>query len=256
MGENRLSIPLGERGATRRATIEFRCHYPAARPPRGAMDVKLPRLAGKTWMSRAYWQLVLPPNEHLISAPSGWTGEYVWKFNGTFWGRDQSIDQAELESWAGATADTPNFGRANRYLFSAIGEPAPTKVRTAGRTWIVLWSSAAALIAGLLLVHVPALRRPQVLFAGGVALLAAGLIAPQPVLLAAQAAAIGLALAMLAGLLQRGLVGTRAATVQKDFSSSRIDLGSSRIAAPAQGEIPSTRPPQPIAPPAPENSER
>ena len=256
MGENRLSIPLGERGSTRRATIELRCHYPAARPPRGAMDVKLPRLAGKTWMRRAYWQLVLPPNEHLISAPSGWTGEYVWKFNGTFWGREQSINQAELESWAGATADTPNFGRANRYLFSAIGEPSPTKVRTAGRTWIVLWSSAAALIAGLLLIHVPALRRPQVLFAGGVALLAAGLIAPRPALLAAQAAAIGLALAMLAGLLQRGLVGTRAASAKKDFSSSRIDLGSSRIATPAQGEIPSTRPIQPIAPPAPENSER
>lgn len=251
-GKNRLLIPLGSRGDTSRATIELRCHFPGARPPRGALKIDLPRLAKKAWIRRAYWQLVLPPNEHLISSPSGWTGEYDWRFNGTFWGREQSIDQTELETWAGAAAGFENLGRANRYLFSAIGAPPPANMRTADRTWIVLWASAAALIGGLLLIHVPFFRRPWLLFASGVSLLAAGFIAPEPTLLAAQAAAIGLALALLAGLMQRGVRGRKTLPARKDHSSSRIEVGSSRIAA-ASGEVPSTRQ---ITPPATGNPER
>ncbi len=248
-GTRYLEIPLGDRGESRRVTVELRYHFPHPRPPRGALSLEIPRLYGErpevqqafpseknvsplpvqrkkseAWMRRTYRQLILPTNEHLIAVPAGWTGEYVWGWSGGFWTRRQSIDQSELESWAGAAPMNPPIKRANRYLFSSLGKPPRAEARIVGRTWIVLWSSGAALVVGLLLIYVPAGRRPATLFVAGVALLAAGLIAPEPTLLLAQAAVLGLVLALLAGLLERGLIGRRRDPSGKEPSSSRVDL--------------------------------
>ena len=223
-GTRRLEIPLGGSGESRRVTVELRYHFPHPRSPRGALSLEIPRLKSDAWIRRTYWQLILPANEHLIAVPAGWTGEYVWGWSGGFWARRQSIDQTKLESWAGAAPLDPPIKRANRYLFSSFGKPPRAEARMAGRTWIVLWASGAALVVGLLLIYVPAGRRPATLFVAGVALLAAGLIAPEPTLLLAQAAVLGLVLALLAGLLERGLIGRRRAPSGKEPSSSRVDL--------------------------------
>ena len=71
------------------------------------------------------------------------------------------------------------------------GDAQQAELHTAGRTWIVLWASGVALVAGLLLIYVPASRRPATLLVVGIGLLAAGLIAPEPTLLLAQAAGLG-----------------------------------------------------------------
>ena len=102
-------------------------------------------------------------------------------------------------------AAAPLPERANLYLFSTLGNVQQAELHTAGRTWIVLWASGAALVAGLLLIYVPASRHPATLLVVGIVLLAAGLIAPEPTLLLAQAASLGLALTLLAGLLERGV---------------------------------------------------
>lgn len=269
--ENCLSIPLGGRGESRRVTVELRYHFSDLRPPRGAMSLEIPRVYGErqemqqsspseknasllpvqrikseAWMRRTYRQLILPTNEHLIAAPDGWTGEYAWGWNGGLWTRQQSIDQTKLESWAGAAPLDPPIERANRYLFSSLGKPPRAEVRTAGRTWLVLWASGAALVVGLLLIYVPASRRPATLFVAGVALLAAGLIAPEPTLLLAQAAVLGLVLALLAGLLERGLIGRRRTPLGKEPSSSRVDLRAvSMVPLPTRTDTPPSTEPMP-----------
>jgi hypothetical protein len=63
------------------------------------------------------------------------------------------------------------------------------------------------------------------LLVAGIALLAAGLIMPEPTLLLAQAASLGLALTLLAGLLERG-VRRRRRTAPKEASSALVELGS------------------------------
>ncbi len=255
-GTRYLEIPLGGRGESRRVTVELRYHFPDPRPPRGALSLEIPRLKSDAWMRRTYRQLILPANEHLIAAPAGWTGEYVWGWSGGFWTRRQSIDQAELESWAGAAPLDPPIERANRYLFSSLGKPPRAEARTAERTWIVLWASGAALVVGLLLIYVPAGRHPATLFVAGVALLAAGLIAPEPTLLLAQAAVLGLVLALLAGLLERGLIGRRRTPPGKEPSSSRVDLRAvNLVPSPARTETPPSTEPMPsIVPQSTENS--
>jgi hypothetical protein len=75
-------------------------------------------------------------------------------------------------------------------------------VFTASRSLILLAASGATLLVGLLLIYYPALRRPSLLFVGGLALLAIGLLVPAPALLAAQAASLGLLLAACARVLE------------------------------------------------------
>jgi hypothetical protein len=114
----------------------------------------------------------------------------------------------------------------NQYLFSALGNVEHAEVRTAGRTWIVLWASGAALVAGLLLIYVPVSRHPATLLTAGMVLLATGLVAPEPTLLLAQAACLGLVLTLLAGMLERGVARRRRILARKEPSSSRVELGS------------------------------
>jgi hypothetical protein len=113
------------------------------------------------------------------------------------------LEQAQLETWSGATGSSAAMQNTNRYLLSSLGPAERLELRTAKRTWIVLCASGAALAIGLLLIYVPALRRSGVLFSGGLVLLAASVIYPEPTLLVAQAATLGLALTLLAGLLKR-----------------------------------------------------
>ena len=252
LDENRLSIPLSTGGDVRRFVVELRYHFAGQRPPRGSMRIDFPRLNPDAWVRRMYWQLILPANEHLIATPRGFTGEFVWEWGGWFWGRTPLLDQTQLESWAGAAPRDGLPDRANTYLFSMLGTPHSAEIGTAGRTWIVLWAAGAALVAGLLLIYVPLSRHPATLLIVGVALLATGLIAPEPTLLLAQAACLGLALTLLAGLLERGVARRRRFVAHKDFSGSRIEVGSVHVGFPSAilSNPPSTEPIQPVAPPS------
>jgi hypothetical protein len=223
---NRLLIPLGQRRACRGVSIELRYHFAGPRPPRGAMAFEFPRLLPGAWMRRMYWQLVLPANEHLLSGPDGFTGEFVWRWSGAGLGRTPVLDQSQLELWSGAEARDAVPDRSNVYLFSSLGRVRQADVWTASRTWIVLWASGAALAVGLLLIYVPAGRHPTVLLVGGAALLAVGLIAPEPTLLLAEAASLGMILTLVAWFLRRRLARRQYVVARGEPSAARIEMGS------------------------------
>jgi hypothetical protein len=253
VAEDRLLVPLPGPREDRRFMLELLYYFPGPRSPRGALSISFPHIGPDVWVRRMYWQLVLPTNEHVVANPAGFTGEFSWGWHGYFWGRQPLLDQSQLESWVGAAPQAPLPERANLYLYSALGDVQEAELHTATRTWIVLWASGAALVAGLLLIYVPASRRPATLLAVGLALLAAGLVAPEPTFLLAQAASLGLALTLLAGLLQRGVSRRRRTAAHKEPSHARIELGSthSPYRAPpanAQGStetLPVVQPPSP-----------
>lgn len=225
--DDRWVIPLPSQRESQRVVIELRYHFPDARAPHGAIEVDFPRIGPDAWVRRMYWQLVLPANEHVIANPSGFTSEFTWGWQDYFWGRQPLLDQEQLEAWVGATARDPLPERVNTYLFSALGDAKAAEVYTAGRTWIVLLASGAALVVGLLLIYVPASRHPATLLTLGITLLGTGLVAPEPTLLLAQAASLGLLLALLSGFLERGVSRQRHRVIaRKDPSSSRVEVGS------------------------------
>jgi hypothetical protein len=185
--------------------VDMRYHFPAPPATRGRLSLEAPQIGSEVWTRRVYWQLVFPRNEHAVLLPAGFTREYTWGWCDYFWGRRPLLEQAELETWVGAAHETSVSEDSNRYLLSAMGKVDVCSVHTAARTTIVLAASGLALLAGLLLIHVPAVRHPSLLLVAGVGLLAGGAVFPEAMLLVAQAAALGVTLAILAGLVELGL---------------------------------------------------
>ncbi len=208
---NRLYLPLPGNGAQQTHLLELGYHFREPMDRRGALSIELPHLDERVWARRMYWQLVLPRHEHVVAAPRGFTSESPWQWTNYLFARRPLLEQAELEEWSGAARRTPVSHETNRYLFGASGYPRRAVLRTANRSWIVLGASGLALVAGLVLIYIPAGRHPATLGAFAVALACAGALYPAPTLLVAQAASLGLALTLLAGLLERSVARRRAA---------------------------------------------
>ncbi len=205
----RLYVPLPDDETPRTHHLELGYHFPELKTRQGPLAVDLPRLGEQVWVRRMYWQLVLPRHEHVLVAPEGFTSESPWSWTGYLFARHPLLEQPELEEWSGAVKRSPVSQETNRYLFSTTGYPGQAVLRTANRSWIVLGASGLALVAGLMLIYVPAGRHPATLLVAAVALACAGSLYPAPTLLVAQAASLGLGLTLLAGLLERSVARRR-----------------------------------------------
>lgn len=191
------------------------------------------------FVHRLYWQLVLPPDEHLLIDPPDFTAEYAWTWADFHWGRHPLLEQSELEAWSGASAETPVPAATNRYLFSGIGAGDRLEVRTAGRSWLVLTASGATLVLGLLLIYVPVVRHPVFLLCAAVGILAMSAIYPEPMLLIGQAASLGLFLTALAGWLERSMSRRRRrAGLYRGGASSFVDRESTKTHHPPAPSLP------------------
>lgn len=167
-------------------------------PGWGAVVLQAPAIHGASVTKRFYWQLALSPNERLLFSPAAMTLEMQWQRRGLFLERFGSLDQAQLEQWIGASRQEPLPASVPRYLFSGFGDIAAIKVAVAPRWAIVLVFSGVTLSCGWLLIYVPRLRHPAVLFFLGVAVLAATAAAPDLAAVVAQASLLGLLLTLFA----------------------------------------------------------
>jgi hypothetical protein len=118
----------------------------------------------------------------------------------------------------------------------------------AHRRTLVWLASATALLVGLAMIHVRALRRPEWLMFLALLIAAGALVAPQQALLAAQCSVWGLAIAALAAVWTRLLPGARlapapgraGATPPREGASTQSAIArlqrSSRITSTAPGQ--------------------
>ncbi|HEX4146947.1 MAG TPA: hypothetical protein VHY91_25845 [Pirellulales bacterium] len=157
-----------------------------------------------TRVNRLYWELILPPSDHLLLAPAEFTREYTWVRSGLLWSRVPSLDQAELEQRLGVAGTPPPLSQGNRYLFSTVGSIQPlTFFWWAPRSILVFGASAVLLGVGLGLIYFPRLRHPAAIFTLGVLVLAGTLLNPETAIVVAQAGVVGVALLALAAVLAR-----------------------------------------------------
>jgi len=157
---------------------------------------KPPALEAASTPQRLYWQVCLPGEEYLLVPPAGYASEMQWR-GGSWpaWLRP-ARSQEQLETWIGASRQDPLPRGVNDYLFSSLGSTPDLEFTFAGRRLILAIGAGAALLLGLGLMHVRALRRPEALLAVAVALAALTLAQPEAALLAAQAAGLGLVVAL------------------------------------------------------------
>jgi hypothetical protein len=233
--QGRVIIPLSANPTRGRHLLEVQSEFPPQRRAPGHLSIELPRLAGDVRVDWLYWQLVVPWNEHVIAAPQGLTSEFAWQRDGYFWGRKPLLDQSELASWVGLEPGADGSQNkvvshgVNCYLFSSMGNLERCELRTAWRSWILLSASGAALVAGLLLIYVPLTRHPGALFVATIVLLYVGILYyPEPALLLAQAASLGLALALVAGLLQRSVARRRRRVAVLETPSAVLERASTQ----------------------------
>lgn len=200
-GRATLALPNAALGG-REIVVEL--WYAAARVSSGWGQTPLPapRIDGADWTRRVFWQIVLPPSEHLLLGPANLSPELQWRRRGLLWYREPALDQATLERWIGATKQDPLPPAAHAYLFSSLGEIDAISLTAAPRLWITLFLSSLVLAAGLSLIYLPALRHPAVLLIGSVAILSVALWQPPLAVFAAQAAWLGIGLIALARLLK------------------------------------------------------
>lgn len=227
-GVNTLRIDLPESTFGRPWLLEVDSRGTAVPLLRGRSMLELPRLGKDPWIRRMYWQLTLPKNDHVVRAPSELVGEYRWKRNELFWERQPLLKTADLEKWIGASEDPKVVAGDDSYLFSGFGPSESFELAILGRSWIVLGASGAALVLGLLLIYVPASRHPAGLLVLAVLLGSAALVYPEPTLLVLQAASLGLALILVAGLLERSVARRRRSLVTLQTARPGMEKGSTQ----------------------------
>jgi hypothetical protein len=179
----------------------------SARPVAGRFALETAGIEDASLCRRTYWQLITPGDEHLVSSPADMTSEDAWVWRRYHWGRRPTHDQRQIEQWLRASRQPTAPADANCYLYSTIGSAGRFDVRTAGRRLIVTICSLASLGVGLMLVYVPVLRHPLVLFTACVGLLSAGFLSPVSAMIAVQAASLGFVLVFVAQLLKWSLRG-------------------------------------------------
>lgn len=226
LDERVISLPKAGRHLLE---VGYDYHMTTVGSRRGRWTIEVPQLDAAAEVRETYWQLVMPRDEYLLTWPAELSPESSWAFNGLYWGRRPTLEQADLETWCGLNEHaTPLAAATNRYLFSTTRLSDTIEVRSVGRSFLVLAASGLVLGCGLALIYLPILRHPAVLMAASVGVLAAAALAPELAVLGLQAAALGLALTFLAGLLKRSAPPDRSRRVMRGASSSISGRGSTR----------------------------
>jgi hypothetical protein len=211
-------------------SIDMRYWVDEAHSRLSKVEAQLPRLKNCNWIGCLYWQLILPKDQQLLLPSPALTAEYRWIWSGISWVRESALDQSQLEDWAGATHDAASLDHLNCYLFSTMSNPETLSAWSAARSQLVLVGSLSALTLGLILIYVPAIRKPYVLAALALAAIIACAWDCDAAILLAQSAVIGSALAIFAALLKyRVTRGRRVPVVARGSGSSVLRRSSARL---------------------------
>jgi hypothetical protein len=140
---------------------------------------------------RTYWQLGLPEDQQLVVMPDDMAAEMAWAADRWPLARRPVMDQRQLEAWIKASGQDRFPLGTSEYLFGALGRWPTLGVTIVQRRLLVGACSAAALVLGLVLLHVPQARSVTLLVVGAVAAAGLAAAAPDTALRLAQAATIG-----------------------------------------------------------------
>lgn len=208
MESSERSVTLTDLSADASTHVEIAYALHGGAKAFGPASLTPPRFEGPNWIRQMYWQIVLPADKHVIRADDRFTSEHAWTWTGLGFTRVANLSTQQLQQWSGSqSASLPM--NTQHYLFSYFGGTHSLTLWTASRSSIVLVASGIALAAGLLLIYVPAARRPGSLLAGVVVLVAAGWRYPEEAFLIGQSAVLGVVLTVVAARLKR--IATRPA---------------------------------------------
>ena len=198
-----LVVPLAPAAAQREYVVEVGYTLPPPDAVWGwqSAELRSAQVEEASPPRRMYWQLVLPEDQILLLPPNDLVAETAPAAGGWPWLRQPVMDQPQLEAWVQATRQPPLPRAAQRYLFGTLSRWPELKAVVVPRRLLVVVTCSVVLAAGLLLIHVPALRRPGLLWAAAIAILAGSLVAPETAQVVAQAGWLGMVVVLAAAAL-------------------------------------------------------
>ncbi|MBA4032536.1 MAG: hypothetical protein C0478_16830 [Planctomyces sp.] len=178
------------------------------------MGAQLPYV---NWSGLSYWDVRLPANQYLFNHSRKLTPLFRWQRSGLFWYRQSPptpISAALSEGLALVSEPLSEISVANisggqqvvernRYLFTEFGRPSRHDVATISMPLIVFFGAGISLVAGFLILRVPALRQTMPLLVAAFGLSIFGLFQLPILQLLAQPVIVGLLFPLLAILLER-----------------------------------------------------
>ncbi|MDO4587979.1 MAG: hypothetical protein Q4C95_11900 [Planctomycetia bacterium] len=135
--------------------------------PQNIWNVDFPKFNGdSTWIRRAYWQIILPQNKHILGGMEGWTAEYYNKFflKNLFWKRVASMEQDELCTWIGIKNRESISSDTNCYLLSSFSQPEQCRLTVVNRSLLIFVGSGITLLIGLGFIYLPVMNYRGIVF--------------------------------------------------------------------------------------------
>ncbi len=195
-----ITLPAAVRGQECVVELWYQLDEPTNSQVASTANLRPPVLEGAAPARRMYWQLALPADEHLVVPPPQLAAEMRWSGNRWLAARSATMDQQQLETWIGASRQDSLPRGTNEYLFSTLGQSPPLGFTTMGRRTLLVLGGGIALILGLALLHIAALRRAETLLVAAILIVTLGLALPDAAALVGQTAVLGLAVAAVVGL--------------------------------------------------------
>jgi hypothetical protein len=254
-GEVIVPLPVDVDGGPREHVVELWYIGSSAGAAPGGRTLEAATVDAVDRAEQAFWQIVLPRSEVVVRRDSRASSELRWQWDGFGWRRHAAREQADLEAWTEASRQDAPPGSTNRYVFTTWGAPRQLVLTTAYRSWLLLAASGGIFLVGLLLMYVPWLRHPAVLFAMALATGTLSAAYPEAAILVAQAAVLGVLMAVLAQGCRSGLAARarvpRGARAARPVSDSQVQGGGVRMPrAEGSSRIAPTAVPLPLQIPA------
>ena len=199
LSANSLQVILQPTRRNMPRTVEICYQFTKSIQTEESLRTEVPHVVEATWIRGMYWQVVLPGNTHILTAPPGFSMEYRWGWNQFFfWGRIPLWEQPSLERWSGALQGAPAPTTMNRYVFAGMGSRDTLKdgvsLRMINRTTLVIFLAIIVFLCGFTFIHFPRTYHPVTLLILLVLVGGIGIRYPDLALLALQASSLGVLL--------------------------------------------------------------
>jgi hypothetical protein len=207
-GTYRLHLPTVASGSGVVVGLEFTTPASTTFPPR----LVPPRLPEGSLVQDVYWELAVPWNQVALESPGNWIDENEWFWDQYTLKRRPWKNADALATWLAGPGSHPRLaedfenaprGSYHGYLFHCVGAPQALRLPMLSRAGMVGMCSGLALALGVLILLWWPSRLLPALVVGGFLIAVAGAERPNLTLLIVQSSLPGLALVLLAALVQR-----------------------------------------------------
>ena len=170
------------------------------------VQCQLPSVKGVGWAESIYWELLMPSDQHFISAQEGMVPALEMDWSKGLLQRRAAVDHSSLEIWFGIPLQPmPTADNCNRYVFSSFGPVDQFSVFVLSRRELILISAAFAFLLGAVFVAFPLVRHPVNLILLTIALVILSLRLPDLAIVVFQVLFIAIALGVVIFLVQRSI---------------------------------------------------